>query len=166
MKKKNILLFVIAGILCLQFSACSQSAMQSNKEGTGETGEISQIFPAENKGDPTYNTGESYLSVLKFSGNNMITSFRFEKGARNYWHSHPDAEQTLMILSGEAYYQEEGKEKQVLHAGDVVVTEANVKHWNGASENSACTCLTVSEKNDKEHAIWYDEVTNEEFSGN
>ena len=38
----------------------------------------------------------------------VITSFRFEKGARNYWHSHPDAEQTLMILSGEAYYQEDG----------------------------------------------------------
>ncbi len=127
--------------------------------------EIAQIFPAERAGAPSYNTGESHLSVLKYSGNNMITSFRFEKGARNYWHSHPDAEQTLMILSGEAYYQEEGKEKQLLRAGEVVVTKANVKHWNGATENSACTCLTVSEKNDKEHALWYEPVSDEECAG-
>ena len=69
-----------------------------------------------------------------------------------------------MILSGEAYYQEEGQPKQLLRAGDVVVTAANVKHWNGATPDSGCTCLTVSEKNDKEHAIWYEEVTEEEFS--
>ena len=124
-----------------------------------------QIFFSVYKGDPSYNTGESHLSVLKYSGNNMITSFRFEKGARNYWHSHPDAEQTLLILSGEAYYQEEGKPKRLLHAGDVIVTKANVKHWNGATGNSGCTCLTVSEKNDKEHAIWYEPVSDKEFYG-
>ena len=40
------------------------------------------------------------------------------RGGRNgKWKAHPDAEQTLMILSGEAYYQEEGKEKQLLRAG-------------------------------------------------
>ena len=74
----------------------------------------------------------------------MITSFHFEKGARNYWYSHTYAEQTLMILSGEAYHQEEGKEKQTLHVGNVVVTKANVIHWNGANENSGCTCLIIS----------------------
>ena len=70
-----------------------------------------------------------------------------------------------MSLSGEAYYQEEGQPRQLLRAGDVVVTPTNVKHWNGATENSSCTCLTISEKNDKEHAIWYEPVTDEEFLG-
>lgn len=164
MKKRFVLLptLLFAGIFAL--ASCATTKAQAQGEKTIKK-EIAQIFPAERAGDPSYNTGESHLSVLKYSGNNMITSFRFEKGARNYWHSHPDTEQTLMILSGEAYYQEEGKEKQLLRPGEVVVTKANVKHWNGATENSACTCLTVSEKNDKEHALWYEPVSDEEFAG-
>ena len=93
----------------------------------------------------------------------MVFSFLFTKGARNSWHIHPDAEQTLMILDGEAYYQEEGQPKQLLKKGDVIVTKPNVKHWNGATENKACVCMTISEKNDKEHAIQYNKVTDSEF---
>ena len=163
MKKQMILILALLMVLPAVLSSCGSTQDREETENTVQ--ELDQIFPAEYKGDPAYNTGESYLSVLKASGNNMITSFRMEKGARNYWHSHPDAEQTLMILSGEAYYQEEGQPKQLLHAGDVVVTAANAKHWNGATEKSACTCLTVSERNDQEHAIWYEPVTDAEFSG-
>ena len=165
MKKTKILFLVMNLVLLVTFGACTSKTLEANQADTGKNGEIEQIFPAEREGDPSCNTGESRLSVLKYSGNNMITSFHFEKGARNYWHSHPDAEQTLLIVSGEAYYQEEGQPRQLLHAGDVVVTGANVKHWNGATENTGCTCLTVSEKNDKEHAIWYGPVSDEEFSG-
>ena len=105
MKRTSILILVLSLTL---FALCSCASTEARETGadSGAVEGIAQIFPAENAGDSSYNTGESHLSVLKFSGNNMITSFRFEKGARNYWHSHPDAEQTLMILSGEAYYQE------------------------------------------------------------
>lgn len=164
--KRTFICILTLSLALIALGSCASTEVRETGEDSGIVEETAQIFPAENAGDPSYNTGESYLSVLKFSGNNMITSFRFEKGARNYWHSHPDAEQTLMILSGEAYYQEEGQTKQLLHAGDVVVTAANVKHWNGATENTACTCLTVSEKNDKEHAVWYDPVSDGEFLGN
>lgn len=166
MKKTSVLLLALSLAALVALASCSSANVRENGEDSAAAPELTQIFPTEHEGDPAYNTGESYLSVLKFSGNNMITSFRFEKGARNYWHSHPDAEQTLMILSGEAYYQEDGQPKQTLRAGDVVVTGANVKRWNGATENSACTCLTVSEKNDKERAIWYEPVSDAEFSGN
>ena len=165
MKRTSILILVLS-LTLFALCSCASTEVRETGSDSGAVEGIAQIFPAENAGDSSYNTGESHLSVLKFSGNNMITSFRFEKGARNYWHSHPDAEQTLMILSGEAYYQEEGQPKQLLRAGDVVVTAANVKHWNGATENSACTCLTVSEKNDKEHAVWYAPVSDEEFVAN
>ena len=126
---------------------------------------VKLTFPVTNRTAASSNTGESYVSLLKHSGNNMVAHFLFAKGARNYWHLHPDAEQSLMILDGEAYYQEEGQPKQLLKAGDVVVTKPNIKHWNGATENSACVCITITEMNDKEHAMFDRAVTDEEFLG-
>lgn len=52
----------------------------------------------------------------------MIAHFIFKPYSRNFWHYHPDAEQTLLVLDGEGYYQEEGGEKRVIRKGDVIVT--------------------------------------------
>ena len=58
------------------------------------------IFPAENTASSESNTGEVHLSLLKESGNTMITHFRFSPSSRNFWHYHPNAEQTLLVLEG------------------------------------------------------------------
>lgn len=68
------------------------------------------IFPAENTASAESNTGEVHLSLLKSSGNTMITRFHFSPGSRNFWHYHPNAEQTLLVMDGEGFYQEEGEE--------------------------------------------------------
>lgn len=74
-------------VLCVSCArACGGSAVDNTIADTG-----TPLFPAEHESDPAHNTGESRLSVLKSSGNNIITNFRFEKGARNYWHVHPGA---------------------------------------------------------------------------
>ena len=90
MKRKPIMFSILLMMLCAVMIAGAFA--QESGETQNVSDELEQIFPAEFPGDPSYNTGESHLSVLKASGNNMITSFRFEKGAHNYWHSHPDAE--------------------------------------------------------------------------
>ena len=122
------------------------------------------IFPAEFTAPAEFNTGKVHISVLSSSEHQMTTNFLFERGSRNSWHYHPNATQVLMVLNGEAYYQEEGKPKQLLRKGDVVTTAPNVRHWNGATPDSDCECMTVSDIiTGEEHAVQLRKVTDEEF---
>lgn len=123
------------------------------------------IFPTEFKAPAEFNTGNVHVSVLSHSERQMTTSFLFERGSRNSWHYHPNATQVLMVLSGEAYYQEEGKPKQLLRKGDVVTTAPNVRHWNGATPWSDAECMTVSDiAPGEQHAVQLRKVTDEEFA--
>ena len=94
------------------------------------------IFPQGEKNPyGAYFTGQSYLEGmiadkdLPFGVGNVT----FEPGCRNHWHIHKDGYQVLLVTAGEGWYQEEGKEAQLLHAGDTIVTHAGVKHWHGAT---------------------------------
>ena len=123
------------------------------------------IFPAEFTAPAEFNTGTVHISVLSRSERQMTTNFLFEQGSRNSWHYHPNATQVLMVLDGEAYYQEEGKPKQLLRKGDVVTTAPNVRHWNGATPWSSAECMTVTEiVEGEEHALQLRKVTDEEFT--
>ena len=93
----------------------------------------------------------------------MITNFRFSPGSRNFWHYHPNAEQTLLVLDGEGYYQEEGQEKRVIKKGDVIISKANVRHWNGATPDKALVCMTVTEHSFDGHVVQLRCVTDEEY---
>lgn len=121
------------------------------------------IFPADNQAMPNFNTGEVYMSMLKGSGNNMIVNFLFTPGSRNYWHSHPGAEQALLVLDGEGFYQEEGMPKRIIRKGDVIVTPPDVYHWNGATPNNRLVCITVSERAER-HVIQLRAVSDEEYA--
>ena len=74
------------------------------------------IFPTQFIAPAEFNTGIVHISVLSRSERQMTTNFLFEQGSHNSWHYHPNATQVLMVLSGEAYYQEEGKPKQLLRS--------------------------------------------------
>ena len=106
------------------------------------------IFPAQHLAPEEFNTGTVHISVVSHSDHQMTTNFLFEKGSRNSWHYHPNATQVLMVLDGEGYYQEEGKDKQLIRKGDVIVTAPNTRHWNGATP----------------HAVQLQKVTDEEFA--
>ena len=143
--RKIIILFALA----LSFTAVAQET----------------LFPVKFTAPAEYNTGKVHISVLSRSEHQMTTNFLFERGSHNSWHYHPNATQVLMVLNGEAYYQEEGKPKQLLRKGDVVTTAPNVRHWNGATPWSDCECMTVSDLvPGEEHAVQLRKVTDEEFS--
>lgn len=122
------------------------------------------IFPAENIASSESNTGDVHLSLLKNSGNTMITHFRFSPGSRNFWHYHPNVEQTLLVLDGEGFYQEEGKEKRVIRKGDVIVSKANIRHWNGATPEKPLICITVTEHSFDGHVVQLRPVTDDEYT--
>lgn len=100
---------IVMSAVLFSFSSC----LEGKKEEGVKTAEA-LIFPADAKASSEYNTGDVYVSLLKESGNTMIAHFIFKPYSRNFWHYHPDAEQTLLVLDGEGYYQEEGGEKRVI----------------------------------------------------
>lgn len=151
--RTKITLFTILSILTLNIQAATRYDMEQN----------TLIFPAENIASSESNTGEVHLSILKDGGNSMITNFCFSPGSRNFWHYHPNAEQTLLVLDGEGYYQGEGKEKRVIKKGDVIVSKANVRHWNGATPDKALVCMTVTEHAVDGHVVQLRPVTDAEY---
>lgn len=100
------------------------------------------------------------LSMLEMHKSAKASAHKivFPQGAHNDWHIHPDATQTMFIVEGEGLYQEEGKPVRLLRKGDFVISQANVKHWNGASLRSGCTVVTISEISDKPHIEWCGKV--------
>lgn len=152
MMKIRVIICTIIGIFLLNFNAYAQDDMPE------------LIFPTEDLGPKESNTGEVHLSLLKSSGNTMITHFIFYPGSRNYWHYHPNVEQTLLVLDGEGYYQEEGGKKRTIKKGDVIVSSPNVHHWNGAAPDKPLVCMTVTEHSVDGHVVQLRAVTEEEYN--
>ncbi len=124
---------------------------------------FSYAVSAQNSGEWVKVKNEHYtdtLSMLEMHKSAQTSTYRIEypQGAHNDWHIHPDAVQTMFVVDGEGVYQEEGKPLQLLRKGDFVISKANVKHWNGASNRSSCTVLTMSEISDKPHVEWCGKV--------
>ena len=96
-----------------------------------------EIFPRgeKNTAFAQYFIGQSYLNMLTTQGVG-IGNVTFEPGCRNNWHIHHAKEgggQILLVTGGRGWYQEWGQPARELHAGDVVVIPAGVKHWHGAA---------------------------------
>jgi quercetin dioxygenase-like cupin family protein len=86
----------------------------------------------------------------------------FEPGARSAWHTHP-AGQRLIVTSGVGLTQQEGKPVQIIRPGDVVMCPPGVKHWHGASANSAMTHLAVTGMVEGKSVNWMEKVTDEQY---
>lgn len=87
----------------------------------------------------------------------------FEPGARSAWHTHP-AGQRLVVTSGVGLTQEWGKPVQVIRPGDVVWCPPGVKHWHGASPDTAMTHLAITGTVDGKNVTWMEKVTDEQYS--
>lgn len=113
-----------------------------------------------------YFKGNSYLKMLASQGGVSIANVTFEPSCRNNWHIHKstkDGGQILVCVEGEGWYQEEGKESQSLHVGDIVTIPANVKHWHGAKKDSWFSHLAIEIPGIETENIWLEEVTDEEY---
>ncbi|WP_375434950.1 cupin domain-containing protein [uncultured Hymenobacter sp.] len=124
------------------------------------------IFPKGTRVPAANFTGVAYLTPLVKDGppyNCVMGSVSFEPGARSNWHTHP-AGQILLITDGLGYYQEEGRPVRLLHKGDVIQAQPNVKHWHGASPKQAMTHISVSPNSDKGVVTWLQPVTDKEYN--
>ena len=116
-----------------------------------------------NDGFAQYFSGQSYLNPLNKPGETsvFVANVTFEPGCRNNWHIHhadKGGGQILVCVAGRGYYQEEGKEAQELHPGDIVNIPVGVKHWHGAAKDSWFSHLAVEVPGENGSNEWLEAV--------
>lgn len=107
--------------------------------------------------DPDHFTGRVYeKEIFGFDKPMLLSNVTFAPSCINHWHIH-QLGQTLFVISGRGYYQQEGKEAQELKAGDIVEIPGGVKHWHGAAKDSWFTHLATEDYH-KGAPSWLEEV--------
>jgi len=88
----------------------------------------------------------------------------FSPGARSAWHTHPYG-QILVITAGTGRVQMWGHPIQTVHAGDVVIIPAHVKHWHGAAPDSSMSHLAIQDNLNGVAVDWLEPVTDAQYNG-
>lgn len=126
------------------------------------------IFPLGEKNDryAQYFIGQSYLAPLS-TQQLPISNVTFEPACRNNWHIHAAKSgggQILICITGEGWYQEEGKVPVKLTPGMTINIPANVKHWHGAAKNSWFSHLAISVPGEETSTEWLESVSDADYN--
>ena len=115
------------------------------------------------KAPNTHYIGEAWLSPVIHDDAELgynITKATFKANSTLDWHMHSTA-QVLIIVDGEAYYQEKGKEPVILKKGDVIKCEKDIEHWHSSTKFSEVTYLALY--GGGQPTIWTEVVTQEYY---
>jgi quercetin dioxygenase-like cupin family protein len=96
---------------------------------TAENQASNTIFPKGDRAPTEYFTGTAWIKPLVANDttfNSVIGNVVFEPGARNNWHNHPGG-QILIVTDGTGYYQEKGKDIQILQKGTHIAISTNTQ---------------------------------------
>lgn len=131
-KMKNLVLtlFILAS-----FSGFSQDSEYK----------VSSYLTEGIKAPNTHYIGEAWLNAIIHDDAELgynITKATFKANSTLDWHKHSSA-QVLIIVDGEAYYQERGKEPVILKTGDVIKCEKDVEHWHSSTKFNDVTYLAL-----------------------
>lgn len=143
-------------------------------DGTAELppGKIQTIQAAGSLGSfagpETWFTGEVKVDMLFNKTADLQASgasVTFQPGARTAWHTHP-AGQTLIVTAGKGLTGYEGGKTVELNPGDVVQCPAGVRHWHGASPDSAMTHIAITGYDaNGQNVEWFEKVSDAEYLG-
>ncbi|NIC29185.1 (R)-mandelonitrile lyase [Serratia plymuthica] len=86
----------------------------------------------------------------------------FEPGARTAWHTHPLG-QTLIVTQGCGWIQVWGDPIQEMNQGDIVWIPEGVKHWHGATPETAMTHIAIAESLNGSPVDWMEKVSDEQY---
>lgn len=107
----------------------------------------------------THYIGEAWLNAIIHDDEDLgynITKATFRANSTLDWHKHSSV-QVLIIVDGEAYYQEKGNEPIILKEGDVIKCGKGIEHWHSSSKFSDVTYLALY---GGEHpTVWTEVVT-------
>lgn len=91
----------------------------------------------------THYIGEAWLNAIIHDDADLgynITKATFIANSTLDWHKHGSV-QVLIIVDGEAYYQERGKEPVILKEGDLIKCEKDIEHWHSSTKYKDVTYL-------------------------
>jgi quercetin dioxygenase-like cupin family protein len=122
---------------------------------------------AAQPGPPKTFTGAVSVRVLakpQAPGRTSVGLVEFTPGARSFWHTHP-AGQTLYVTKGCGWTQQEGRASVRICAGDTVTVPAGVRHWHGATADTAMSHLSITEKVGGREVDWLGPVSAADYRG-
>lgn len=106
---------------------------------------ISSYFTEGTKAPNTHYLGEAWLNAILHDEEGLdynITKATFKANSTLDWHKHSSV-QVLIIVEGEAYYQERGNEPVILKEGDIIKCEKDTEHWHASTKSSDVTYLAI-----------------------
>jgi quercetin dioxygenase-like cupin family protein len=124
---------------------------------------VSSYLTAGTKAPNTHYIGEAWLNAIIHddveSGFN-ITKATFKANSTLDWHKHSSA-QVLIIVEGEAYYQEKGNAPIILTEGEVIKCYKDLEHWHSSTKTSDVTYLALY--GGDQPTTWTEVVTQEYY---
>jgi 4-carboxymuconolactone decarboxylase len=132
-----------------QLITITRSGAQPSRKALAEyfTGSV-RIDPLFEANDPARTSGASVT---------------FEPGARTAWHTHPLG-QILIVTAGVGRVQRWSGPIEEIRQGDVVRIPAGLKHWHGASPNTAMTHVGIVEQFDGKTVDWLEKVSDAQYA--
>jgi quercetin dioxygenase-like cupin family protein len=106
---------------------------------------ITSYLEEGNKAPNVHYIGEAWLNGLLRADDEInynITKATFRANSTLDWHKH-STPQVLIIVEGEGYYQEKGKEPIRMKVGDVIKCNKETEHWHSSSKESDVTYLAL-----------------------
>jgi len=106
---------------------------------------VSSYLTEGTKAPNTHYIGEAWLNAIIHDDTELgynITKATFRANSTLDWHKHSSV-QVLIIVDGQAYYQERGKDPVVLKTGDVIKCPKDVEHWHTSTKESNVTYLAL-----------------------
>ena len=117
------------------------------------------------KGPEAWFTGQVRLDPLHTAPEPArvgAASVTFEPRARTAWHTHPLG-QTLIILSGSGWVQQEGGPIEDVKPGDVVWFPPGLKHWHGATPTKSMIHIAIQEALDGKAVEWLEKFIDAQY---
>lgn len=117
------------------------------------------------KAPNTHYIGEAWLNSLLQADSSFdynITKATFKANSTLDWHKHGSV-QVLIIVEGEAYYQERGKEAVILKKGDVIKCSKDTEHWHSSTKENSVTYLAIY--GGTQPTVWTEKLTQEYYDG-
>ena len=124
---------------------------------------VSSYLKEGTKAPNTHYIGEAWLNAIIHNDAELgynITKATFKANSTLDWHKHGSA-QVLIIVDGEAYYQERGKEPVILKEGDVIKCQKDIEHWHSSTKFNAVTYLAFY--SGETPTIWTEVLTQEYY---
>ena len=147
---KRITFFIL---FCIPFIAFAQTTEYT----------VSSFLTQGPKAPNTHYIGEAWINAVMQGGGELnynITKATFRANSTLDWHKH-STPQVLIVVEGEGYYQERGKEPMIMRKGDVIKCNKELEHWHTSSKETMVTYLAIYDGT--QPTIWTEQLTQEYY---